>query len=218
MTMLKIPSSGTAAAELALESGTATQTISTYLQVRTLSADAESRRPDHVRPCPSEQLAKLLADAQTEFDRLHSVTQRAGFKIIFRDPNGIIIDYSGNAANGASAPHVRGGLAPSALRRVREYVEANLEGRIELTDLAAVANLSRCHFACAFKQSLGCTPHRYVMSRRLEKARHLLKTSDLPIVEIALATGFADQSHFSRCFRAFFGASPMVFRRSRCAA
>lgn len=156
----------------------------------------------------------MLSDAQAELERLQSVTLRAGYRIAFRDPSGGVIDY----ADTLLKQPTRGGLAPSVLRRVRQYIDANLEQRIELADLAAVANLSRCHFACAFKQSLGCTPHRYLMSRRLEKARHLLETSDFPIVEIALATGFADQSHFSRCFRAFFGASPMVFRRSRCAA
>jgi transcriptional regulator GlxA family with amidase domain len=160
-------------------------------------------------------LATLLAGAQVELDRLHSITRRAGYEIIFRDPSGAIIDHAGSAALGISKPVVRGGLAPSALRRVRDYVEANLEAKIELADLAALAKLSRCHFAYAFKQSLGCTPHRYVMSRRLEKARELLAAASSPISEIALVTGFADQSHFSRCFRAFFGISPLAFRRSR---
>jgi transcriptional regulator GlxA family with amidase domain len=158
-------------------------------------------------------LAQLLAGAQVELDRLHSIARRAGYTIIFRDPSGAIIDHAASSVD-ASRPVVRGGLAPGALRRVREYVEANLEAKIELADLAARANLSRCHFAYAFKQSVGCTPHRYVVSRRLEKARELLAENRLPISEIAVATGFADQSHFSRCFRAFFGLSPLAFRRS----
>lgn len=160
-------------------------------------------------------LATLLAGAQAELDRLHSITRRAGYTIIFRDPSGAIIDHAANAALGLFRPVARGGLTPNALKRVRDYVEANLEAKIELADLAALANLSRCHFAYAFKQSLGCTPHRYVMSRRLEKGRELLAQDQLPISEIALATGFADQSHFSRCFRAFFGLTPLAFRRSQ---
>lgn len=160
-------------------------------------------------------LASLLVDAQAEFERLHSITRRAGYRIIFRDPSGLIIDYADNVEEGRARLHIRGGLAPGVLRRVRAHVDANLAAKLELADLAAIASLSRCHFAYAFKQSLGCTPHRYVMSRRLEKAGEFLRTSSLPIVEIALATGFADQSHFSRCFRAFFGASPLAFRRSQ---
>jgi transcriptional regulator GlxA family with amidase domain len=169
----------------------------------------------YAKRCPSQQLATLLADAQAEFDRLHSITRRAGYKIIFRDPSGIIIDHPGAREHDTPKPQARGGIAPHALRRLVAYVEANLESKVELMDLARVANLSRCHFAYAFKQSLGCTPHRYVMSRRLERARQLLAESELPIVEIALATGFVDQSHFSRRFRASFGVSPLAYRRSR---
>jgi AraC-like DNA-binding protein len=112
-------------------------------------------------------------------------------------------------------PQARGGLPPAVLRRVCEHIDANLESRVELADLAAIANLSRCHFAHAFKQSIGATPHRFVMSRRLTRAHELLGETHLPIVEVALATGFADQSHFSRCFREFFHISPSEFRHSR---
>jgi transcriptional regulator GlxA family with amidase domain len=158
-------------------------------------------------------LVTLLADARAELDRLDSITKRAGYTIFSRDPSGAIINHMGNAL-GVSRPLARGGLAPNVLRRVCKYVEANLEAKIEIADLAVLANRSRRHFAYAFKQSLGCTPHRYVLSRRLEKARELLAEGTFPICEIALATGFADQSHFSRCFRAFFGTSPLAFRRS----
>lgn len=163
-------------------------------------------------------LASLLEDAQSELERIRSITQRAGYKMIFRDPSGEIIDYKDSSLEERGRPQFRGGLTSSTLRRVRAYVDANLASRLELADLAAIANLSRCHFAYAFKQSQGCTPHRYVMSRRLEKACELLEASTVPIVEIALATGFADQSHFSRCFRTFFGISPLAFRRSRLRA
>jgi hypothetical protein len=93
-------------------------------------------------------LATLLADARAELDRLDSITKRAGYTIFFRDPSGAIINHTGNAL-GVSKPLARGGLAPSLLRRVCKYVEANLEAKIELADLAALANLSRRHFAYA---------------------------------------------------------------------
>jgi len=112
-------------------------------------------------------------------------------------------------------PQALGGLPPGVLRRVRAFIDANLETAIELADLAAIATLSRCHFARAFKQSVGRTPHGYLMHRRLEKAQQLLASTDLPLAEIALATGFSDQSHFSRRFRDYLGTTPSAFRKSK---
>jgi AraC-like DNA-binding protein len=109
----------------------------------------------------------------------------------------------------------RGGLPPGVLRRVRAHIDANLEANIDLSDLAAVANLSRCHFARAFKQSAGATPHDYLVQRRLERAQELLADTEMPLAEIALATGFSDQSHFSRRFRERLQSSPSAFRRAR---
>jgi transcriptional regulator GlxA family with amidase domain len=109
----------------------------------------------------------------------------------------------------------RGGLAPAALRRVREYIDGRLDDDISLDALAAVAELSRCHFARAFKQSVGTSPHAYVMQRRLERAERLLAETDLSLCQVALDSGFSDQSHFSSCFRRSFGEIPRSFRRSR---
>jgi AraC-like DNA-binding protein len=109
----------------------------------------------------------------------------------------------------------RGGLAPGALRRVREYIDGRLADSISLDAMAAVAELSRCHFARAFKQSVGTAPHAYVMQRRLERAERLLAETDLSLCQVALDSGFSDQSHFSSCFRKSFGESPRSFRRAR---
>jgi transcriptional regulator GlxA family with amidase domain len=215
MTMSNTANGATTATGLALEGGPAGKTVLYQLRPRAVPADVGHHPPGDVRRSRSEQLASVLASAQAEFDHLHNITRRAGYRIIFRDPSGLIINHPGNAQHDTHQPKIRGGLVPSAVRRIREYVEANIEFKIELVDLAAIANLSRCHFAHAFKQSLGCTPHRYVMSQRLERARQLLGESALPIAEIALATGFADQSHLSRSFRASFGMSPRAYRRSR---
>lgn len=109
----------------------------------------------------------------------------------------------------------RGGLAPGALRRVREHIDGRLGENISLEALAAVAELSRCHFARAFKQSVGTSPHAYVMQRRLERAERLLAQTELSLCQVALDSGFSDQSHFSSCFRRSFGESPRSFRRAR---
>jgi AraC-like DNA-binding protein len=115
----------------------------------------------------------------------------------------------------SAEPQARGGLSPGALRRVREHIDANLDAGIDLKTLAEKVGLSRWHFARAFKQSMGATPHSYLMCRRLVRAQELLAETDLPLAEIALETGFSDQSHFSRRFREHLDVSPSMFRRAK---
>lgn len=110
---------------------------------------------------------------------------------------------------------VRGGLAPATLRRIREYVDSHLDQHIDLESLAATAELSLYHFARTFKQSEGTTPHNFVLERRLARARELLTDSNLSLPEVAIAVGFADQSHLTRRFRQNVGVSPGQFRRLR---
>jgi AraC-like DNA-binding protein len=88
-----------------------------------------------------------------------------------------------------------------------------LDRNIGLESLAATAELSVFHFARAFKQSEGTTPHAFVLERRLAKARDLLTATDLPLSQIAFTVGFADQSHLARRFRQMAGVSPGQFRR-----
>src|SRR5262249_11739733 len=112
-------------------------------------------------------------------------------------------------------PRAHGGLAPGAMRRVREYVEVHLSESMDLATLATVAGLSKYHFARQFKQSVGVTPHHYLTQKRLERAQEMLARTDLAVSEIADATGFCDQSHLSRLFRRMFGTQPRQFRRSQ---
>jgi AraC-like DNA-binding protein len=111
------------------------------------------------------------------------------------------------------APEARGALSPAALRRVREHIDTHLETTVDIANLAAIARLSPSHFARAFKLSVGTTPHEYLIHQRLKKAQALMARTDVPLAEIALATGFSDQSHLSRRFRNHFGISPSAFRR-----
>jgi transcriptional regulator GlxA family with amidase domain len=114
----------------------------------------------------------------------------------------------------APAPWHRGGLPPRALRRVREFIEANLEESISLQMLADIVGLSMCHFARAFKQSAGVTPHDYLVRHRVQRAQELLAGTDLPLSEIAIAVGFADQSHCARRFHEHVGLTPSRYRWS----
>lgn len=112
-------------------------------------------------------------------------------------------------------PQTHGGLSPSAMRRVREYVEVHLGENIDLSMLAGVAGLSVHHFARQFKQSAGVTPHVYLTQKRVERAQEMLVRTDIPLAQIAFAGGFFDQGHLARHFRHMLGTTPREFRWSQ---
>lgn len=109
-------------------------------------------------------------------------------------------------------PKVVGGLAPYQLRRVLDYIEAHLEQSLPLRTLAAQVNLSEYHFARMFRQSQGMAPHQYVLSRRLARAQTLLRTTALPLSEVALRCGFSSASHLAHRFRLGTGRAPSSLR------
>lgn len=105
-----------------------------------------------------------------------------------------------------------GGLTPVQLRRVTDYVEAHLAQELGLAELAAVAGLSPHHFGTAFKAATGASPHRFVVERRVQRARTLL-AGQSSIAGIAHTVGFASQSHLTSHFRRTMGVTPARFRR-----
>ena len=109
----------------------------------------------------------------------------------------------------------RGGLAPWQERRTKEYLDADLGGEISLKQLAMECGLSVRQFSRAFRQSIGVPPYRYLLKRRVEKAQQLLQDPAFSLLDVALACGFADQSHFTRVFNASVGISPGMWRRMR---
>ena len=136
---------------------------------------------------------------------------------IERSPPSHLISSAGDLAASTVVPlrsRIRGGLPPRALRRVREFIKAHLEANISIRVLANIAGLSMYHFARAFKQSEGMTPHEYLVKCRVQRAKDLLAGTDLPLSEIALAAGFADQSHCARRFREQVGVTPSSYRWS----
>jgi AraC family transcriptional regulator len=104
------------------------------------------------------------------------------------------------------------GLSRERLQRVCDYIEAHLDDRLTLADLAGVACLSPYHFSRSFKQSVGVGPQRYVMERRIERAKVLMRRTRQPLASIALEVGFADQSHLTAIFRREIGMTPGRFR------
>lgn len=110
-------------------------------------------------------------------------------------------------------PERRGGLSAPVLRRVIQHIHEHLEEELTLDRLAAQADRSTCHFARMFKTATGLAPHRYVLNCRLARAKRLLAQGRLGLAEVALAAGFCDQGHLTRCFRQWVGTTPAVFAR-----
>ncbi|AND93349.1 AraC family transcriptional regulator [Bradyrhizobium diazoefficiens] len=98
------------------------------------------------------------------------------------------------------------------LKRVMQYVDDNLAAKVTLEHLAAVAGLSRMHFAAQFRAAVGIRPHEYLLKRRIERAQELLQQADVSLVDIALTVGFQTQAHFTTVFKRFAGDTPYQWR------
>lgn len=106
----------------------------------------------------------------------------------------------------------RGGLAPWRLKRVMEYIDANLGNEMGLAELAAVAMVSPFYFSRLFKQSTGQGPHAYVLSIKIRKAKEYLREGSLPLVEISNLLGFCNQAYFTTVFKQATGITPRRFQ------
>ncbi len=116
------------------------------------------------------------------------------------------------SSNRLSPIECRRGLAPYKLRRVCEYIEANLASDLSLAELARLAGMSSYHFARVFKQSTGISPHQHLTRRRVERAQELLSEGSRPLVDVAHEIGYKCQSHFTAVFRKMTGVTPSAFR------
>jgi AraC-like DNA-binding protein len=151
-----------------------------------LSAFSAVQKPD--------EISSLFADHLTLALGAHVTTRYGGIRL--------------------PQPNTKGGLSPWQQRRALDLLHANLDGAVSLSELAVECGLSVRHFARAFKRSMGLPPHRYPLKQRIETARGLLLNSKQSLLDIALACGFADQSHFTRVFTAAIGVSPGAIRRA----
>jgi AraC-like DNA-binding protein len=116
------------------------------------------------------------------------------------------------AGAGSIEPQLlRGGLSREQLRRVRDYCMAHLDQKITLDELAAECQIGRFHFLRQFRQTVGMTPHAWLLRLRLEHACALLARRQQSIASVAQLVGFYDQSHFNRAFRQAFGVSPSAY-------
>lgn len=106
-----------------------------------------------------------------------------------------------------------GGLAPWQLRRAYEFIDANLGADPSISEVADQCGLSSSYFSRAFKRESGFSPHRWLMKRRVERAKELLRDAGQQLADIAQICGFVDQSHFARVFSKSEGCSPGRWRR-----
>ncbi|MDN4999275.1 helix-turn-helix domain-containing protein [Bradyrhizobium sp. GCM10027634] len=107
----------------------------------------------------------------------------------------------------------RSGLAPWQMNRACERLEADLGGKLSLQQIAAEFDLSVSHFSRAFRISTGLPPHQWLLRQRVKAAKQLMTVRDLPLSEIAISAGFANQSHLTKVFSAQVGVSPAAWRR-----
>ncbi len=110
----------------------------------------------------------------------------------------------------ANSPNSK--LSKATLKRIVNYIEANLSENLTLAGLARVAGLSPHHFSRCFRESIGIPPHQYVLKLRLERAKHLLASPQQSVAQVAYETGFSSQSHFSTAFRRAVGVTPQAYR------
>jgi AraC family transcriptional regulator len=106
------------------------------------------------------------------------------------------------------------GLTYAKLRRVQEYIEENLTRPITLGEMAGVVHMSVFHFIRSFKHATGYTPVRYVLKRRVEKAKRMLTVTDMQVGAVGFACGFNNQSHFTSTFKKLTGMTPAEWRRA----
>ena len=100
------------------------------------------------------------------------------------------------------------------LLRARDLVDGRYGEPLDLRALARAARVSPRHFSRSFRQTFGETPHQYLLTRRIERARYLLRTTDMQVAEVCLAVGFNSVGSFTSTFRRHVGASPSEYRRA----
>jgi len=123
-----------------------------------------------------------------------------------------LLDRYGKAPSGPSDKKSRR-LSSLQETRAKDMLLAKTQDGVSLEEIASACNLSRSYFIRAFRETMGRTPHQWLVERRIDRARDLLKHTDASLSEIAVACGFADQSHFTRTFSQLVGAPPGTWRR-----
>lgn len=176
--------------------------------------ESEGKGADALAPIVGRHLprvSQLLGLIESELRR-PSLGSRLMLDGLLRAVAGLLVDSDRQPV--ADGPAERIYLSPPKLRRVIDFIEANLNASIGLDDLARAAGLSANHFLRVFKLATGETPYHLLRARRLERARQLLADDAMPLAELALECGFANQAHFTAAFTREIGISPGRYRRA----
>ena len=107
----------------------------------------------------------------------------------------------------------RGKLPEWRIRKIQLYIDEQLRHHLTVQSMAAYLGLTSGYFSRAFRESIGSTPHRFLMIRRVSRARDLLRATTLSVADIAAECGFSDQAHLTKWFGNYFGMPPGVWRR-----
>lgn len=170
---------------------------------------------ERIRPlCPSVESPQIYPNGvptwqalrlYQEFQRVDSATPLL--------VEGILLELFGQMAREATgSPESR---SPRWLGTVRDFLHAHYSENLSLDQVAAVAGVHPAHLTRTFRQYFHCTPGDYMRRLRIHHACRLLAISELPLVQIALEVGFANQSHFSRVFKEEMGMTPAAYRKRR---
>ena len=181
-----------------------------------VAADVFGKQPEDVHLIDSlavedEMLGYLIQLLLTETE------SKASGTILFADllSRGLALhllrNYSSDRPILPPPPAITGWRLRRALDHMRAYQDQN----VTLAQLAEVAGLGQTQFARAFRAATGDPPHRYLIGLRIEKARHLLESTKLPIIEVALRCGFDQPNHFATMFRKVTGLTPSAYRKAR---
>ena len=117
-----------------------------------------------------------------------------------------------HSTNPVVPAQLKGGLSFAQLRRILEFITANLHTDLRLAQMATELSMTPFHFVRLFRNSLGTSPYQYVLDQRLRRAQALLKTSSLSVQAIAGLTGWNSAANFVRTFRQQFGVTPQRWR------
>jgi len=106
----------------------------------------------------------------------------------------------------------RGGLSPVKFRKIKELVQEKMEEDLSLEEMARTVDLSTAHFSQVFRNTTGQTPHQFLLWFRVQRAKEMLRSAEMRVLDVAIACGFKTQQHFARAFRQMCGASPTEYR------
>ena len=157
------------------------------------------------------QLRLLLSEIEREMLGNWTMGQLYGDVLGMALSLALVKNYS---HSNIALPSAKGGLTPARLKRVLGYMNDHCHKDVRLSELAEVAQTSLYHFSRLFHESMGMPPHQYLTQMRIEKAKALLRVPRSSIAKIAIATGFANSSHFGKTFRRVVGVTPSEYKAS----